>query len=232
MIQLNGVFKAFGEEVVLNGVSLRFEEGKITALLGESGVGKSTLLQAIANLTEYGGSIENRPERISYLFQDSRLLPNLTVRQNLDFVLKGVMPDREERSRRITDMLKEVELLAAENKYPQALSGGMKQRVSLARAFLYPSPLLLMDEPFSGLDIRLKSQLIALLERLLAEDARTVIFVTHDVDEVLLIADRVLFMKKTGIVDLGSIDIPQSQRSVADASLLPMRKKIAECFEV
>lgn len=194
-IIFDGVSKQYGEISVYRDFSLEIEAGKITCLLGPSGCGKTTLLNMLAGLAPYDGKIENIPARISYIFQEERLLPNLTVKQNIAFAL-GKGADE----RRIADVLAKVELSDREDAWPSELSGGQAQRVSIARAFAYPSELILMDEPFSSLDTALKIRLIDVFCNLWREERRTAVFVTHDAEEAYMLAHRAVVMKEGRIV--------------------------------
>lgn len=195
MIELVNVSKKYANTPVYENFSLEIEEGKITCLLGASGCGKTTLLNMLAGLTPYEGRIGNVPERISYIFQEERLLPNLTVRQNVALVL-GKNAD----GKKISEMLEKVELSGKEDAYPAELSGGQAQRVSIARAFAYPSGLILMDEPFSSLDTALKIRLIDVFCRLWQEEKRTAVFVTHDAEEAYMLAHRAVLLEEGKVV--------------------------------
>lgn len=195
MIELVNVSKKYANTPVYENFSLGIEEGKITCLLGASGCGKTTLLNMLAGLTPYEGRIGNVPERISYIFQEERLLPNLTVRQNVALVL-GKNAD----GKKISEMLEKVELSGKEDAYPAELSGGQAQRVSIARAFAYPSGLILMDEPFSSLDTALKIRLIDVFCRLWQEEKRTAVFVTHDAEEAYMLAHRAVLLEEGKVV--------------------------------
>lgn len=201
VVNLSDVCKYYGEKAALNHINLTFGEGEITAVLGESGAGKTTLLNVLAGLTSYEGAADGRegkrPKRregCSYLFQEAALLPNLTAEGNLKFVL----PKSEWGN--VCAMLEKVGLKGRERAYPHELSGGEKQRVAVARAFLYPHTLLLMDEPFSSLDLSLKKSLIELVITLWAEKKSTVVFVTHDVHEAALLASRALVLREGELV--------------------------------
>lgn len=205
-MKFNGITKRYGAVTVFDDFSLELADGSVTALFGPSGVGKTTLLNIAAGLTDYSGTTDC-PRPVSYVFQEQRLVPTLTVLENLTYVLpyereRGFFGKKTAasgewtaaaRKKKAEDMLREVGLYELKDRYPRALSGGQAQRVALARAFLYPSQVLLMDEPFGGLDVGAKEELISLFLRLWRADGRTVIFVTHDVDDGILIAtDRVV----------------------------------------
>ncbi len=187
MIELNNITKKYGDDnVVFENLNIKFEKNKITAIMGESGCGKTTLLNIIAGLTEFSGKIENLDEEISFVFNNNRLIPNLTVQQNLELI----NPNAD-----IQYYLKTAELDDVKNFYPKQLSSGMAHRVSLIRAFIFPSKTLLMDEPFRNLDIVTKHKIIQLFLQLLKKENKTTIFVSHNVDDVLEIADRIIIIK-------------------------------------
>jgi len=185
--------KKFGDTRVFDDFGVCFLGGKINAIMGPSGAGKTTLLNAVAGLIEYEGQIEVGDENcvgkcnasVSYVFQQPRLINQKTVFGNLDFSLCSAIKNKDERRKKIVDILGQMGLGGTEKLYPSALSGGMAQRVSLARAFLYPSNILLMDEPFKGLDKDIKSSILGSLLDLLNLSGKTVLFVTHDKSEAL-----------------------------------------------
>lgn len=189
MIEIKNLTKSYSDTAVYENFNLTVEEGKITCILGESGSGKTTLLNAVANLTEYGGEITHK--KCSYIFQLPRLVPNLTVFGNL----KLICNDEE----KINSILQAVKLSDKAQSYPINLSGGQKQRVSIARAFLYESEIILMDEPFSSLDLKIKNEMINLFFDLWKNDKRTALFVTHDLFEALSVAHRILVLKNGAI---------------------------------
>ena len=191
MIEFKNVSKFYGENAVYKNFNFSLEEGAITCILGESGSGKTTLLNMLAGLTPYQGEITPRV-KFSYVFQEPRLVPSLTVLGNLCLVCRD--------ADRIRTMLAAVGLEGREGAYPRELSGGQAQRVSLARAFLYPSKVILMDEPFSSLDIALKVKMAALFLGLWRSEKRTAVFVTHDVDEAAMLANRVVVLKDGAVV--------------------------------
>lgn len=187
MIEFKHITKKYGDLTVYSDFNFSLEEGKITCILGESGSGKTTLLNMLAGLTPYEGEIEPKPA-CSYIFQQPRLVPSLTVSGNLKLICKDALA--------IENMLAAVELSDKAGSYPAQLSGGQAQRVSIARAFLYPSDVILMDEPFSSLDLGLKLRIAGLFLELWKRERRTAVFVTHDVDEAAMLSQRVVVLKK------------------------------------
>lgn len=217
-MKLISVSKSYGDNKVFDDFSLEVEENKILAVLGASGCGKTTLLNIVSGLTDYEGKVEKSGDRISYIFQNKRLLPNLTVYKNVEYVLKNVYP-KEKIPVVVEEVLRKVELYDSRNLYPSELSGGMGQRVSLARAFAYPSEILLMDEPFKALDVSLKKRIINVFNSLYENDRRTTLFVTHDIEEAFALADRIIVLQKGGAVlcDV-SLSVPAKERGYADFS--------------
>lgn len=181
------VSKSYGKTRVFDGLELTIDEGEVLCVLGASGAGKTTLLRILAGLTPFGGEAQGVPQRTGYCFQEPRLLPNLTVRQNLAYA-----GTREEE---IDGALRAVDMLAHADKRPSALSGGEKQRVALARAFSSGAPLLLLDEPFSSLDLALKTRLWRTFAALWEEKRPTVVFVTHDIEEAWALGHRIVLLR-------------------------------------
>ncbi len=184
-ISIRNLCKTYGNLTVYDNFNLEIEEGKVTCILGESGSGKTTLLNCIARLTDFSGEI---PElKCSYVFQSPRLVPNLTVYKNLSLVLNN--------SEKINAILQKVRLSEKANEYPRNLSGGQAQRAGLARAFLAVSDIILLDEPFASLDLKLKTEMERLFFEIRKADNRTALFVTHDIDEAINVADRIIVLK-------------------------------------
>lgn len=187
--------KNYGERKILAGVSFEGEEGKVTVILGESGCGKSTLLGILSNnIKDFSGEIvfdRDISSGISYIFQEDTLIPWKTVYENIEYVLKDKISASVMRTY-IEKYLKMVNLLEYKDEYPEHLSGGMKRRVGIARAFAYPSDYLFMDEPFEFLDIKTKGEIIEYFKLLQEENKKTVLFITHDIESALKIGDKIV----------------------------------------
>jgi sulfonate transport system ATP-binding protein len=209
VVRIAGLRRSFDGRVVLDGIDLTIEKGEFVALLGRSGSGKSTILRAVAGLdTDVEGMIDV-PERRSVLFQDSRLLPWARVIDNVTLGSYG--PGTLERARAA---LAEVELADKAGNWPKTLSGGEQQRVALARSLVRDPELLLADEPFSALDALTRIRMQRLLIDLCRRHQPAVLFVTHDVDEALRLADRVVITADGHLV---------YDRHISDARKSPVR---------
>lgn len=202
-IALQGVGKRFrGAAVALENISLTVERGEFITFLGPSGCGKSTLLKLVSGLSPLSeGSIEvngmtpeNARELMSFIFQDATLLPWRTVEQNVGLGLELEHAARGLRNERVAQMLELVNLGHVARRYPRQLSGGMKMRVSIARALVSRPRILLMDEPFAALDEMTRDRLNEELLRLYAEQKWTVLFVTHSVAEAVFLSSRVVIL--------------------------------------
>ncbi|PHR85225.1 MAG: nitrate ABC transporter ATP-binding protein [Colwellia sp.] len=194
LISLQNVVLTLADQSIFSHLSLTFNIGEKVALLGDSGVGKSSLLKLIAGIHQpTQGELTNKALRIGYVFQEPRLLPWLTVEQNITEVMKANGIIKMQREIKLTELLTQVELTQYRHYYPHQLSGGMAQRVSLARAFAIEPDLLLLDEPFSALDKNLTQQLSQLLSRFLKPET-TMIYVSHYIEQVLPLAQSCLFL--------------------------------------
>ena len=192
-ISIRNLNKSYENEEIFNDFNIDFYDEKVNCIIGKSGCGKSTLLNIIAGLTEiqsgeiHGVSLSD----ISYIFQEDRLIEWLTVKENLELTLKKYY-DKSVIDNKIDELLELVGIYDIKNKYPNALSGGMKQRVNIARAFGKPSKVILMDEPFKSLDYKLKYTIIDEFKTLLNKEKRMVILVTHDLDEALYFRGNII----------------------------------------
>jgi sulfonate transport system ATP-binding protein len=218
VVRVRNLTRRFTLKGVLNGVDLDIRKGEFVALLGRSGCGKSTLLRALARLDhEATGEGEIvAPERLSVVFQDARLLPWKRVLDNVILGLDG--PDARARG---LQALAEVELPGREASWPYELSGGEQQRVALARSLVREPELLLADEPFGALDALTRIRMHVLLKRLSEVHKPAVLLVTHDVDEAIELADRVVVLEQGRMVADLAVDLPADgpERSVRFAHL-------------
>jgi NitT/TauT family transport system ATP-binding protein len=211
-LELKNISKSYGELEIFKDFTISFVRGSINCILGPSGCGKTTLLNILNGTVplDSGNADEFKDLRLSCVFQEPRLLPWKSVKENIAFVLKENMKT-EEMQKRVDEYLSLVQLEKFSDFYPSKLSGGMKQRVSLARAFSYDSDIILMDEPFKALDYKLKYNLIEQFFRLWEKDKRTVIFVTHDVDEALQIGHHMFLFSNPPVQVTDQFLIPENQ---------------------
>lgn len=201
-ILLRGVSKRYGRTAAVEDISLVVDRGEFVTFLGPSGCGKSTLLKLVSGLSAAsagqvqvnGMTPENAREMMSFIFQDATLLPWRTVEQNVGLGLELEHAARELRKERVGQMLKLVGLEHVARSYPRQLSGGMKMRVSIARALVSRPRILLMDEPFGALDEITRDRLNEELLRLYAEHKWTVLFVTHSVSEAVFLSTRIVIL--------------------------------------
>lgn len=226
---------SYEQKTIFQNFDVTFEQGKINVVLGGSGIGKTTLLNAMASLKSYDGSIEGCEGGVSYIFQKDRLIPSISVYKNLDLVLKAVVKDKRVRKETIESTSEALEISDVLNSLPSEISGGQAQRASMARAFLFPSDVLLLDEPFKALDTSLKARLINKFVALQRQSKKTVVFVTHAIDECLLCADNyfVFAANPVEVVLKGSILSEKQERKLTDKNLKDTRnqllKALSEC---
>lgn len=223
---------SYEQKTIFDNIDVTFEQGKINVILGGSGVGKTTLLNAIAGIKSYEGQIEGCEDGVSYIFQKDRLIPSISVYKNLDLILKGVVKDKVERKRMIEQTAVDLEIFDVLKSLPSEISGGQAQRVSMARAFLYPSDVMLLDEPFKALDTALKTRLIKQFAALQEKKNKTVVFVTHAIDECLLLADDYFVFDDAPvkIVLQGKINSKKSERKLTDKALEETRNSLLQAI--
>jgi sulfate/thiosulfate transport system ATP-binding protein len=213
-IAIQQVTKRFGEFVALDDVSLGIGGGSLTALLGPSGSGKSTLLRVIAGLEEpdegdvsiLGQDVTGTPPQkrgVGFVFQHYAAFKHMTVRDNVAFGLRIRKRPKEEIRKRVDELLSLVQLRGFADRYPAQLSGGQRQRMALARALAVEPKVLLLDEPFGALDAQVRKELRGWLRRLHEDVSVTTVFVTHDQEEAMEVADRVAVMNEGRIEQTG-----------------------------
>ncbi|NMA83797.1 MAG: ABC transporter ATP-binding protein [Epulopiscium sp.] len=227
MIELQKVDKIFDGLQVLHNLSFTVPKGKILCILGPSGCGKTTILRILAGLlpVDRGRVIQKEPIVSSYVFQEPRLLPWKTLRENIDFVISSSSKIIEEK---IQFYLEKTGLYEYKDYYPHQLSGGMRQRTSLVRAFVYEHELLLMDEPFQSLDIKTRDTLLHQTYLLWKETQNTIVFVTHHIEEALLLGDEILILsgKPTELKANLPITIPREERNRQDSIFQALYQEI------
>lgn len=214
-IKFENISKSFDTLKVLKGINLEVKEGELLTLLGPSGCGKSTLLRCLAGLEEVGEGriyldgkdityVDARQRRIGMVFQQYSLFPNMTVRKNLEFGLKIKKLPKDQIRKEVDEALQMVGLTDKDNAYPGQLSGGQQQRVALARAIVVKPKVLLLDEPLSAIDAKLRKSLQTEIRRLQKELNITTIFVTHDQDEAMIMSDRICLLKEGKLEQIGT----------------------------
>ena len=187
-MKIIGLTKAFGEHKIFDNYSLEFEKGKISYIMGKSGIGKTTLLRIISGLDkDYSGEISYEG-KIAYVFQEPRLFPTISALKNLTIVNDTPVLNAKK-------LLKTVELNGCEDMLPSELSGGMKMRLSITRAIFYNADIILMDEPFASIDSQMKDRIAPKIFKLL--QGKTVIIVSHDKSDAEKYADNIIEIKKT-----------------------------------
>lgn len=221
-VHVRSLVRRFASKTILDGVDLDIEEGEFVALLGKSGSGKSTFLKALAGLdhdVEGTGTLD-APENLSVVFQDARLLPWRSVIQNVTLGLPGAAGQEAGRK-----ALAEVGLEGREAAWPNQLSGGEQQRVALARSLVRQPALLLADEPFGALDALTRLKMHDLLRELCARHRPAVLLVTHDVDEAISLADRILVLDEGRLIEDLRIDLP-APRDHGDPRFAKIRTRL------
>jgi ABC-type nitrate/sulfonate/bicarbonate transport system ATPase subunit len=228
-LALRGVSHNYGAVQVLNELNLVVNAGEVVVLVGPSGCGKTTILNLLSgHIQPTSGSIE-RAGIIRTIYQQDGLFPWLTVSENISLGLRSVS-DNSQREKELNELLGLIHMTEFVNHYPHELSGGMRQRVELARVLAGDSDILLMDEPFSALDYQARLRMRQELLRLLGKRPRTVVFVTHDIEEAAQLADRVLVLSKRPATICHELRLSTSKpRGLTDPAVI---QTIEEIFKV
>ncbi len=229
MVELKSVYKSFGKLSVLENLNMTFKGGSITSILGPSGCGKTTILFIAAGLIKIdSGEINGMQDKqSSFLFQETRLLPWKNAIDNLGFVLPDSL-DKKTKLRLCLDILDGVGLKGFEKHYPSQLSGGMKQRLAMARAFIVKSDIMFMDEPFQSLDLKRRTQMISMFKKLWIETKPAILMVTHDVQEALLLSDKIYILSDKPAKILLELEnpMPFNFRSVKNPEFFNLEQQI------
>ena len=231
LVNVSKIYNVERESIkVLNGINLDIPTNKITIILGRSGCGKTTLLRLVAGLEDFeqGEIIGAKSNKKAYVFQEDRLMPWLDVKSNITFGIHRKEIDHN----RIDRIIETVGLEKFYNAYPKQLSGGMKQRVSIARAFAYDPDFIMMDEPFSALDYftreQMQKELLKIHERLKC----SILFVTHSIDEALILGDKIVILEKGIIKSQYEIDEKSDSRDLLDDKFVNLKKQIINDLNV
>ncbi len=226
-VAIQNLSLSYGNNVVYKNFCHTFEQNKVHVILGKSGCGKTSLLNAVAGLVAFEGQITQTA--ISYVFQQPTLAKT-TVFNNVDMVLTRHFADKNLRAEHVDKYLTLAEISNKRNCLVTKLSGGEQQRVSLARAFAFPSQLLLMDEPFKSLDFGIRKTLYKTFDNMLAQNPRTTLLVTHDVDDALALADNVYLLQDTPCVltQVAQLNVPRQNRDLYSSEFVSLRKQLEQ----
>ena len=200
IISITNINKRYGEKIVFKDFQIGFYNNKINTIVGKSGCGKSTLLNIISGImdNDTGDISETKELEASYIFQDDRLIDWLSVEENIKLVCNKKY-NKKDIDNICDKYLNIVGIKEFKNYYPQMLSGGIRQRVNIARGLMYPSKVIIMDEPFKSIDIKNKKMIMEKIKEIQFKENRTIIFVTHDIDEALYLSDKIFVLGKTPV---------------------------------
>ena len=227
-IKIDHVCKKYGDNIIIPDLTANIKNGEFFTLLGPSGCGKTTLLRVLGGLEQTDSGCVQLADglRLAPVFQEARLIPWLTVAENITLAARA---DKALEPKVLPQLLQQLGLNGCENLYPHELSGGMAQRTALGRTLFYNPDVILMDEPFSALDYFTRQGLQQTLLYLYKEQRKTIIFVTHDVEEALLLADRILIMDSGTVKNDVPVLLPKP-RQAADSDFQLLRKKILQAL--
>ncbi len=223
VLKADRLTKRFGDLLVIDNWSLELKEGEKIVLLGPSGCGKTTFFRIVSGLERQSeGKVETFVDKIGYVFQEPRLLPWRTVYDNLKIIL-----DDEKKIKQIIGMMG---LEGFEILLPSKLSGGMKQRVNIARSLLVEPQILLMDEPFTSLDLNIKLSIIKDMEKMWKKTYFSILMVTHDIKEALMLGNKVVILSQrpSRILKVFDIDLSEEEKNIYDKSFLELESQITK----
>ncbi|CEP78103.1 MAG: ABC transporter ATP-binding protein [Defluviitoga tunisiensis] len=221
ILKVSNLSKNYGNLQVINGWDIELEEGEKVVLVGPSGCGKTTFFRIISGLEKAtGGTVDVFAQKVGYVFQEPRLFPWRTVFDNL-----RIIRDEEDK---IEEVIKMMSLEGFEQLIPSKLSGGMKQRVNLARALLIEPDFLILDEPFSSLDLKIKLAIMNDIEKLWSKYKFSLLMVTHDLKEAIFLADKVIILssRPSKILRTFDINLEMNERDITDKHFLELESKI------
>ncbi len=229
-IKIDNITKKYGEKNILNNFELKIDEREFVSILGPSGCGKTTIINLIAGFEEpnFGEiTVDNKKTKneSGVIFQEFSIFPWRNVLENilLGFENNKIISE-EDKIRKANEIIKLVELEGQENKYPKELSGGMKQKVAIARTMANNPKIILMDEPFASLDAQMREKLQDLILNIWKKHSKTILFVTHDIEEALYLGSRVILLNKKGDIVLDKKILKYNERS--DQGLIKFKKDI------
>lgn len=215
MLKVENINQSFDHLQVLKDISFTVNDDEIVAVIGPSGCGKSTLLDIISGLQRpESGTVYNSSDKIAFMFQDDRLLPWFSVYDNIKVV------NDNHNNEVISKLIEDVGLSGFENYKPEQISGGMKKRCGIARAFYYDSKLLLMDEAFQGLDYYLRQEMIKMLMRVWNNNKQSILFITHEIDEALTVASRIVVLSDRPSTIIKEYILPSYENRTSKEELL------------
>lgn len=207
ILNISNLSKTYGSNIIYDKFNIEFEAEKINCILGRSGCGKSTLLNLIVGALKPDNEDFKPIERnkISYIFQEDRLIEWITLEENMKLIGKRYY-DKNSLDNVINKYLDLVGIKEYRKKYPQKLSGGIRQRGNIARALIKPSKYIIMDEPFKSIDVKIKYETMKKIKHIIKEESKTAIFVTHDIDEALFLADKIFVLGEKPVVVKGEFN--------------------------
>jgi len=239
-VTVNGLTKKFGELLVLNDISFKVYEGELLCIVGPTGCGKTTFLNLLSrlipptkgNILIDGKDADPKKHNLSFVFQEPSCMPWRTVKENIAYGMEIKKLPQADLDQRLNKIMELVGLTESANLYPNQISSSMEQRVAIARAFAVNPDLLLMDEPYGQLDVKLRYYLEDELVRIWQELKSTVLFVTHNIEEAVYVAERILILtnKPTTVKSEVVVDLPRP-RDFRDPKFVEIRKQVTELIK-